>query len=118
MAGELSLTVSLSFEKSGRKASASKSFSVDVSGDKFTDIIQEIGTSEEAVDIGDIGTAGWCYCENLDSTNYVEIRPGSGVADLIKVEAGEACLFRLTLNGPYAIANTAACDCRFVIIED
>lgn len=118
MANELTVSASLRFSKSGREASQSYSgIQVDVTGDKVTRIIQEIGTSEEALDIGDIGTAGYVLIKNLDDDNFVEIRPGSGTADLIKIGAGEIALFRLALNGPYAIADTAACDLEITLIE-
>lgn len=119
MANELTLSGSLSFSKGGVTASASKTgLLVTVSGTEYTELIQEIGTSEEALTIGDIGTLGYVYIENLDATNFVEIRPGSGTADLIKIKAGEFAIFRAALNGPYAIADTAACRVKLVLIED
>ena len=119
MANELTVSCSMRFSKSGREASQSYSgIRIDVSGDKITRVIQEIGTDEEALDVGDIGTAGYVIMKNLDDTNYIEIRPGTGEADLIKLKAGEVAMFRLALNGPYAIANTAACDLEFLLIED
>ena len=119
MANELTVSCSMRFSKSSREASKSYSgIQIDVSGTKVTRLEQTIGTDEEALDIGDIGTAGYIICKNLDDTNYIEIRPGSGAADLIKLKAGEVAMFRLALNGPYAIADTAACDLEFLLIED
>ena len=110
---------SLRFNKLSREASQSYSgIRVDVAGDKVTRVIQEIGTDEEALDIGDITTPGYILIKNMDDTNFVEIRPGSGTADLIKLEAGEIALFRLALAGPYAIADTAACDIEMLLIEN
>jgi len=119
MANEGTLSCSVRFSKSSREASQSYSgIQIDVSGDKVTRLIQEIGTAEEALDVGDVGTAGYIIMKNLDDTNFIEIRPGSGTADLIKLKAGEVAMFRLALNGPYAIADTAACDLEFLLIED
>lgn len=119
MANELTVSCSLRFSKSGREVSKSYSgIQVTVSGDKWVFGVQEIGTSEEAIDVGDIGTAGFMICKNLDATNFVEIRPGSATADLVKMKAGEPAMFRLALNGPYAIADTAAVDLEFLILED
>src|SRR5690606_32079954 len=93
---------------------------VDVSGDQLLVTIQNIGTSEEAIGLGSLNTSGlgWCWLKNLDDTNYVEIRGESGGADLIRLNAGEAALFRLAADAtPYGIANTAACDLAIAIIE-
>lgn len=119
MSNELRVSVSLRFEKSGR--SVQKEYSgvqIDVSGDKWTYLVQEIGTSEEAIDVGDIGTAGFIIFKNLDDTNYVTLRPGTGTTDLVKAKSGEPGLFRLAMDGPYAMADTAACDLELLIIED
>lgn len=119
MANELTVSCSGRFSKSGREISKSYSgIQIDVSGDKVTQLIQEIGTSEEALDIGDVGTAGYLLLKNLDDTNYVTIRPGAGETDLVKLKAGEVAMFRLALDGPYAIADTAACDVELTLIED
>lgn len=119
MADELTISLSMDFTKSGVNVSISKAgLTIDVSGSKYTRLVQNVGTSEEALDIGDIGTAGYCFIRNLDPTNYVSLRPGSGTANFIKLKAGEAALFRLALNGPYAIANSSACNVEIVIIED
>jgi hypothetical protein len=118
MANELTVSCSVRFSKAGREASKSYAgIQIDVTGDKVTQLIQEIGTTEEALDIGDIGTAGYVIMKNLDAENFIEIRPGSGTADLIKLKAGEVAMFRLALNGPYAIADTAACDLEMLLIE-
>lgn len=119
MANELTVSCSLTFTKSGNGDSKAYSgISIDVSGSKTTKIRQTIGTSEEALDIGDIGTCGFIIGKNLDATNYIEIRPGSGETDLVKVGPGEPFMFRLAMSGPYAIADTASCDIEFLIVED
>ena len=72
---------------------------------------QSIGTSEEAINLGDISTPRWCFLKNLDATNYVEIKVATGGAIFAKLLPGEACLLPLGsgATAPYAIANTAAC---------
>jgi len=119
MANELTATCSLRFSKGGREVSKSYSgVQIDVSGDKWVFGVQEIGTSEEAIDVGDIGTTGFLIAKNLDSTNFISIRPGTGTANLVKLKAGEPCMFRLALNGPWAISDTAACDLEYLILEN
>lgn len=80
-----------------------------------------IGTSDEAISLGDISSAGWAYFRNLDTTNYVEIGPTSGGAlvPFLRLEAGEEAVLRLTpsvaLRGQ---ANTAACNVMIAVLED
>lgn len=120
-ANEITTTGSISFAK-GNVAAVSRALanlSVTVSGSKYVSGVQNIGTSEEAISLGDLGTPGWAWFKNLDGTNYIEIRPNTGVADLIKLKPGEFALFRITSDAvPYAIANTAACNLEKIIFED
>ena len=82
--------------------------------------VASIGTSHEALPMGDVSTAGWARLENLDATNYVEI----GVVvtgtfyPTIKLKATEFCVVRLGTNAPYARANTAAVQLDYVILQD
>ena len=64
--------------------------------------------AHEAVDIGDVGTAGWAYFRNLDAENYVEIGVEVAAAfyPLVKLESGEAAVFRLATDTPFAKADT------------
>lgn len=119
MANELTITGSISFSKSGTTASVSKTgITVDITGSNVLDITQTIGTSEEALVLGDVATPGYCIIENLDATNFVEIRPATGVADCIKVRAGKfAGPFEFAAAAPYAIADTAPVKIRMLLIE-
>lgn len=80
-----------------------------------------IGTSDEAISLGDITNAGWAFFQNLDGTNYVEIGPDSGgsIAPFLRLEPGEFALMRLipsiSLRGQ---ANTAAVDVLIQVMED
>ena len=86
-------------------------------GDLYLDGIQTIGTSVEAITIGDIATPGFVFLKNLDSTGTVTIRNGSGGADVVKLAPGDIAFFRLAATTPYAIATTNACDLHVVIYE-
>ncbi|SFH96726.1 hypothetical protein [Planctomicrobium piriforme] len=83
--------------------------------------MQSIGTSEEVIGFGDLGTVGRCEIINLDGTNYVDIGPESGGAmvPMVRLKPGECHAFRLkpgiTLRGQ---ANTAACKVQFRFYED
>lgn len=89
----------------------------DFSGTKYTKHAQTIGTSEEAIDLGEITTPGWIVAINRDKTNYVELRLGTGASlDMIKLPAKNGCaLFHAgsDMSAPFAIANTAACRVEF-----
>ncbi len=80
-----------------------------------------IGTSDEALALGDITTPGWCYMINLDATNYVDIGPEDtgAIVPFLRLEPGEPALMRLspsvTVRGQ---ANTAACNVYVAVLED
>lgn len=78
---------------------------------------QSIGTSEEAIVLGEITTPGWAMFINRDSTNFIELRVATGGAKFAKLKAGEFALLRLGSGAqvPYAIADTAACVLEYLI---
>lgn len=118
MADELTLRVNLDFEKDGTVHSLRLGpTDYDVTGTTPLRNRQTIGTSEEAVVVGDAGAGGFFMGINRDDTNFIELRAGSGLADLIKIGPGEPCLFRLASGVTlYAIADTAACELEYVIL--
>ena len=83
---------------------------------------QEIGTSAEAVDLGDVSTNGMLYLRNLDDTNYILWGPQSDAATIEvcgKLKAGEFAWLRL--DGSivlWAQADTAACLLDVYLFED
>jgi len=116
MANELRIEAQLEYSKSGVKQNKHDSAYVDVSGDSFTHVVQEVGTSNELIVIGsDVGTWGYVYLKNLDSTNYVEVGLTSSYS--IKLKAGEVAMFRAAA-ALYARANTAAVDLEIIVIEE
>lgn len=121
MANEITATASLAFAKGSidQVSRSEAGFTVTVSGSKYAQHTQNIGTSEEQLDFADITTPGWCFLKNLDTTNYVEIRPATGVADLIRLPAGKACVFPFAADctAPFAIANSSAIELEILLIE-
>ncbi len=116
MANELRIEAQLEYSKSGVKQNKHDSAYVDVSGDSFTHVVQEVGTSNELIVIGsDVATWGYVYLKNLDSTNYVEVGLTSSYS--IKLKAGEVAMFRAAA-ALYARANTAAVDLEIIVIEE
>lgn len=117
MANEIQLSQTLRYSKSGVSASHASSFTVDQSGDKYQAGVQTVGTAEESLDKGDIGTIGYIAFKNLDSTNYVQLGITTGVYS-IKCLAGKGGVVPWNSSTtPYAKANTAAVELDYLMIE-
>lgn len=118
MANELTLSMSLFFSKGATSISLGVSgLSLNVSGAKIVQCVQNIGASAEAVSIGDITTPGYMIAVNRDATNSISIRMGSGGADVVKLQPGEWAMFRLASTTPYAIASASTANLEYLIIE-
>lgn len=118
MANEATVTVSLQFAKGSvdlTLSDAAKTF--DVTGTRYQRAVQSVGTSEEALDMGDITDPGWAYFRNLDASNFVEIRAATGDTACIRINAGESCCFRLVATAPFVMADTAAIDLEYMIVQ-
>jgi len=121
MADEITAQFYLKFNKNSNSVPqmTPSTQSIDVTGDHYNQTTQEIGTSAEALRLGEIGTPGYIMVHNLDATNYIEIGyDDSGFKPLVKLKPGEWSLFRLAQAAPQAKADTAACDLEFLLIED
>lgn len=120
MANELSMSVSVTYNKNGITDQRTMQKTADVSGSAMCGGVQTIGTTEEEIAIGDIGTKGFARFLNIDATNYIEI--GSYVAGtfypLVKMEPTDPAWFRLAGVTLYARANTAAAKLEYMIYED
>lgn len=120
MSNELTISAGLRFLKSDRNASASKGgLQRDVAGSSYVEIPQTVGITEEAIVKGDVTSGGYIYLENLDPTNFITIRQGTGTTGFIQLLPGDIALFRVSplTSAPYAIADTAPCDLLVVWID-
>lgn len=122
MADEISLTLALTATVNGvdLATKALTAQGIDVAGLRFVHNIQQIGTSEEALKLGELATLGVTWMRNLDTTNFLEVRSGTGASnDFYKFLPGEAWCWRWgsDVTAPYAIADTAACYLEYVIFE-
>lgn len=123
MADEISVAVRLSVTKGNLKlAYGGTTQKVTMSGSKGGNPgTVNIGTSDEAISLGDISSAGYAYFRNLDTTNYVEIGPTSGGAlvPFLRLAPGKEATLPLTpsvaLRGQ---ANTAACNVLIAVLEE
>ena len=120
MANELTISGSIKFAKGAKSVSLAKSgVQLDVAGDNYIQKTQSIGTSEEAIDLGDITIPGYAFFVNLDSTNFVSLRDATGADDMIDIPPGGIALFKFHAGAtaPYAIADTAAVEIEYLIVE-
>lgn len=109
MADEGTIEASLSFTKNTASMSmALDATNFDVSATPYYKGIQEVTTSEAVLSLGGISSPGQIMVKNLDSTNFVEIRAGTGLADLVKISAGRVATFEVASGAtPYIISDTA-----------
>lgn len=121
MADEIRLHATLSFAKSGKSAFADPGeISIAMSGGDYFQGTQTVGTSEEALLLGDVTPASAYYLiENTDGTNYVELKPGTGGTVTTRIAAGGAILgqFGSSITAPYIQANTAPVIVKILLIE-
>lgn len=122
MSQELTINASMVYADS---ENTSESFSIEdfignVTTKRYVKAKVSVGTSEEAIPLGEVTTLGWACFRNRDATNYVEIRSATGSAnDIIKIPPGGVALFHFgsDVTAPYWIANTAACQCEYFIVN-
>ncbi len=121
MADEITLNASLAYSDS-----ESADFILEVAAllatasvKKFVHVKQSIGTSEEAIDLGEVTSLGWAIFVNRDTANFIELRVATGSTKFAKLHAGKFALFFFGsgVTAPYAIADTAACQLEYMIIS-
>lgn len=80
-----------------------------------------VGTSEEAIPLGEVSSLGWAFFVNCDPSNYIEIRSATGSGnDIIKVLPSRSAgpfHFGSDVTAPYAVAPTAACLMDYLIVS-
>lgn len=128
MAGELTITAAMTFQKSGIVADFARVLKTfDVAGRDYIHRTQAIGSSEEAVSLGELSTLGWGLFlhtglkpDGTATTQTISLRPASGVADMIELQPGEFFMGPLKPAGtPYAIASGSDQPVlEFLLVED
>lgn len=119
MASEIQVSATLNASKNGASIAGSGSKVIDMSGDQMLSNVQIVGTSAEAILVGDVSTIGYVYLKNMDSTNFVEIALDSGVSTqkFAKLLAGQIALFPASTATLYAKADTASVNLYVAICE-
>ena len=116
MANEITQTIQFSVSKNGASATLSNTKRINMTGGGIVNNTQLIGTTAEAVNLGDIsGAPSQLVIKNLDATNFVEIGGDSGLTVFkLRIQPGEATVIRPTSGTLYAKADTA--DVRLQIV--
>lgn len=121
MANEITVTCRLRVAKGNlSEDTQSVSKQIDMAGTNLIKNVQTIGTTHEALVLGDVSGGHQAYFRNNDATNYVEI--GRDVAatfyPVIKLKAGEFAIAPIATDALYAKANTSPVDLLAFIVED
>lgn len=93
----------------------------DISGAKYNKTVQNVGTSEEALQLGETsGSLGWCLIKNLDNTNYVKLKTATSGTIFAKLLPKGGCAlfyFGSDVTAPFVQADTAACNIEIYILN-
>lgn len=128
MANEITASLSLAYEDS---ENTSQSLSLEdviksVATKRITRTKQNVGTSEEAINLGDVSAPGYAVFVNRDVTNYIELKVASSGAIFARLDpdtngdgTGGFAFLKLGSGAqvPYAIANTDPCQMDVFIIS-
>lgn len=129
MANELTVQWSMAFKKAGVTYTEAASLAntvgesfgpleVTIAGTTYVSNVLSVATTETLVPFGGLSAPHWAFFWNLDDTNYLQIRPGSGLTALCRLYPGEGSPIPLdnAITALYAIANIAACPLRYLIL--
>jgi hypothetical protein len=118
---DITISMSWTYDVGGRKRSLpSTTTKFSVGTNNVIENIQNIGTSEEALTMGEVTNPGFAYFKNLDTTNFIEIGQydvNTNFVAFVKIETNAACVLWLGTTAPYAKADTAACKLDYVIAD-
>ncbi len=121
MADEITTNFSLNYERGESKLQIpSRQQKVDASSAVKVGNTQTVGTTHEALVLGDVASCGGAWFCNLDATNYVDIGVdvSSTFYGLIRLMPGKSTFVpRLATNAPYARANTSAVSLEYIIFS-
>ncbi|MCP4528937.1 MAG: hypothetical protein GY833_23960 [Aestuariibacter sp.] len=123
MANEITITGKVTLKSGGFELELnSRSLKVDQTGEGGIQQVQEIGTTYEAIDLGQVATEGYAMFRNLDDTNFVQIGldGGASLTPVMKLLATEtAGPLRIDAAATlFALADTASCNLEVIILEN
>lgn len=117
MASEETVSITYIVSKGGASDGLFATFVKTLAGTRFMHNVQSVGTSEEALVLGEIVPGGMFVAKNLDATNPIAIKAASGATPLVTLPAGTACAFQLhsSASAPFVQATTGACLLEYII---
>lgn len=115
MANELTLNASLAYEdaESILAEIGVEDFVLTPTTKWFTRYRVSVATSEQAISLGGVSSLGYAVFINRDTTNFIELRTGTGSTKFAKLKPNNGFAvfhFGTGVTAPYAIADTGACQ--------
>ena len=118
MAKTAKLTANLQVTIGNLAITGGKSQTLTIAGDEAIGVQQAVGTSSEALVVGDVNTIGSLYIENTDAANFVEIDSASTFDKFPqKILAGGFVLLHPQTASLFVKANTASVNILVVATE-
>lgn len=121
MANEITLTATLAYDDSELTdiLLSAEDIVRSVSTKVYTKNKHNVGTTEEAMELGTVTSLGWCMIVNRDATNFVSVLAATAGTNIIRVPPLSPALFHFGsgVTAPYLIANTAACQVEYLIVS-
>lgn len=120
MAGTLNLNFQLTANNGGLQLAVAPVLAITLAGNDLQGNVQNIGIASEQIVMTDIGTAGYAFFRNLDTTNFVSIsivNPAVAGTSFAKLRPGEWCFVPTAILAFYAIADTAPVDLQIIYLE-
>jgi hypothetical protein len=116
MANEISISLSCSISSAGQTVQGSGNFLTSLGGGGFLGNEQTIGTTAEAIVIGDVATPAAVYVKNLDPDNFVQVDSAATMDKFPqKLMPGMSICLLPTTGVIYAKADTANCKIWAVV---
>ena len=120
MANEVNIATSFRFSNgSAAEIRRGASFLASPSSLRFNHAYHNVGITEEAMKLSEVGTPTRVWIKNHDATNFVQILSATSGTAILKVGPGEEYVFRFGsgVTAPYVIADTAACNVEYMISD-
>lgn len=125
MADEIKLSIALSYAKAGRSASTRgmglEALEIDVAGTDFIGpFTQIVTTTAVALEAGGTTATGYVVIKNIEATNtsnYILVRNGATGADVIRLNNGEAAVFRAAASTIFLDVDANSCEALILVIE-
>lgn len=122
MSNEIKLTVNLKVTNGDYKGSLPMGqLSLDQTTQGAQSGIQNVGTTAEDLDVGDVSTPGILVMRNLDTTNFVEIGKdvSSSFEKIGRMKPGDPFVMRVAAGVTLQLkADTAACNVQVMLLEE